>query len=255
MKIAVLVKQVPQNAQAVLREDGSVDRAASVKGMNPADRCAILHAVALAGEEDTVTALSMGPASAEDTLREAIGLGAKEGILLTDPAFAGSDTLATARVLAAAVKKLDADLVLCGRRTIDGETAQVGPQLAVRLGIPCVANVTKLRMAEGTVEAERLTAGGRETVLAALPAVVTVTETLDVMALPSLAGLRTAARALIRRWDLADLELDAADCGLSGSATRVVKSYFVQVGLRHPKRLLTPGEGARAILAGLERRA
>ncbi len=255
MRIVVLIKQVPQNAQAILRPDGSVDRAASVKGMNPADRCAILHAVALAGEGDVITAVSMGPASAEDTLREAVALGAHEGVLLTDAAFAGSDTLATARILAAAVKDLGADLVLCGRRTIDGETAQVGPQLAVRLGIPCVANAVKLRTEGGAVEAERLTAAGRETVRAALPAVVTVTETLDVMALPSLTGLRKAARAEILRRDRADLGLDAAGCGSTGSATRVIKSYTAESGLRRPVRLSSPQEGARAILAGLERQA
>ena len=94
MKIAVLIKQIPLNAQAVFREDISIDRAASVKGMNPADRCALLHAMALAGEGDTVTALSMGPSSAEDSLREAVALGAGEGFLLQDDAFAGSDTLA-----------------------------------------------------------------------------------------------------------------------------------------------------------------
>ena len=255
MKIAVLIKQVPQNAQAVLCPDGSLDRAASVKGMNPADRCALLHAVALAGEGDTITALSMGPPSAEDTLREAIALGAHEGVLLTDGAFAGSDTLATARILAAAVKDMGADLVLCGRRTIDGETAQVGPQLAVRLGVPCVANAVKLRVEGDAAEAERITASGRQTVRAPLPAVVTVMETLDVMALPSLSGLRAAARARIRRRTLADLGLRAADCGHAGSATKVIKSYTSQSGLRRPERFFTAEEGARAILAELERQA
>lgn len=253
MKIAVLIKQIPLNAQAVFNEDNSINRAASVKGMNPSDKCALLHAAALSGEGKEIIALSMGPSSAEDTLREAVALGATEGILLQDAAFAGSDTLATGRILAAAVKALGADLVLCGRRTVDGETGQVGPQLAVRLGVPCVANVTKLRVKDGALEAERLTADGRETVRTALPAVVTVTENLDVTALPSLAGLRAAARTQIRCWDRRALGLDLKDCGMSGSATRVIRSYVVQGGLRSPKRIFSPEEGSRAILAGLER--
>ena len=194
MRIVVLVKQVPQNAQAVFRPDNTMDRAASVKGMNPADRCALLHAAALAGAGDVVTALSMGPASAEETLREAVALGAQEAILLQDGA-------------------------------------------------------------DGELEAERLTGEGRETVRAPLPAVVTVMENLDVTALPSLRGLRAAARAEIAVWDRAALHLDEAACGLSGSATRVVKSYTAQTGLRRPLRLSSPEEGCRAILAGLERRA
>ena len=254
MRIVVLVKQVPLNAQAVFRPDNTMDRAASVKGMNPADRCALLHAAALAGAGDVVTALSMGPASAEETLREALALGAQEAILLQDGAFAGSDTLATARILAAALRRLSPDLVLCGRRAVDGETGQVGPQLAVRLEMPCVANATKLRLADGELEAERLTGEGRETVRVPLPAVVTVMENLDVTALPSLRGLRAAARAEIAVWDRAALHLDEAACGLSGSATRVVKSYTAQTGLRRPLRLSSPEEGCRAILAGLERR-
>ena len=254
MRIVVLVKQVPVNAQAVFHPDNTLDRAASVKGMNPADRCALLHAVALAGREDTVTALSMGPASAEDTLREAVALGAHEAVLLQDAAFAGSDTLATARILSAALRRLSPDLVLCGRRTVDGETGQVGPQLSIRLGMPCVANAVKLRLADGEIEAERLTSEGRETVRTGFPAVLTVMETLDVTALPSLSGLRAAAKAAITVWDRAALELDAGLCGLDGSPTRVIKSYVSQSGLRRPERLFSPEGGCRAILAGLERR-
>ena len=251
MKIAVLIKQIPLNAQAVFNEDNSINRAASVKGMNPADRCALLHAVALAGEGDTVTAVSMGPPSAEDTLREAVALGAGEGILLRDNAFAGSDTLATSRVLAAALRRIDPDLVLCGRRTVDGETGQVGPQLAVRLGMSCVANATGLTLRPGAVEARRLTSDRIETVEAPLPAVVTVMETLDVTALPSLTGLRRAAAAKILCWDRETLGLDPEICGQNGSPTSEVRCYTSESGLRTPRMLFTPEEGKNAILERL----
>ncbi len=251
MKIAVLIKQIPLNAQAVFKADNSIDRAASVKGMNPADRCALLHAVALAGDGDSVTAVSMGPASAEDTLREAVALGAGEGIILQDAAFAGSDTLATSRILAAALRRIGPDLVLCGRRTVDGETGQVGPQLAVRLGMSCVTNATELRLRDGAVEARRLSTDCVEQVEAPLPAVVTVMETLDVTALPSIAGLRRAARTEILRWDRETLGLDPEVCGQEGSPTRVIRCYTAESGLRTPRRLFSPEEGARAILERL----
>ena len=164
---------------------------------------------------------------------------------------AGSDTLATSRILAAALRRIGPDLILCGRRTVDGETGQVGPQLAVRLGMNCVANATALCLRDGAIEARRLAVDSTETVLAPLPAVVTVMETLDVTALPSIAGLRRAAAAAILRWDRETLGLDRELCGQAGSPTRVVRCYTAESGLRTAQRIFNSKDGAHAILERL----
>jgi len=254
MRVVVLIKQVPQNAEVFFNPDHTIDRQHCLKEMNPADKCALLHAVkAFHGPDDEITAVSLGPSYAEDVLREAVALGAQAGVLLEDACFAGSDTYATARILAAALKKLNPDLVLCGRRSIDGETGQVGPELSVQLQIGCLTNVMHFACSKGTITAERLMTGYVETVTAKLPAVVTVVENMDVAALPSLAGLRRAAEAKITRWNRGDIELDAEACGLSGSKTRVAGWHAARSGVRVPTFLRGTEAGAAAIKELLEK--
>lgn len=254
MRVVVLIKQVPQNAEVLFNPDNTIDRQHCLKEMNPADKCALLHAIkAFSGPDDEITAVSLGPWHAEDVLREAVALGAQTGILLEDACFAGSDTYATAHILAAALKKLNPDLILCGRRTIDGETGQVGPELSVHLQIGCLTNVMRFACSRGTITAERLMTGCVETAETKLPAVVTVVENMDVAALPSLAGLRRAAEAKIARWNGHDIGLEAETCGLAGSKTRVARRHVARSGIRVPTYLRGAEAGAAAISELLEK--
>src|SRR5690606_18278147 len=157
LRIVVLVKQVPDTANVTgeaMKEDGTINRAALPAVFNPEDLNALEEALKLKDRRDArVTVVTMGPPAAVQVLRESLYRGADEVVLLTDKAFAGADTLATSYALSLAVKKLGgADLVLCGRQAIDGDTAQVGPQTAEKLGYPqitCVSRVDELRAPGG----------------------------------------------------------------------------------------------------------
>ncbi len=200
LRIIVLVKQVPDTANVTgeaMKEDGTINRAALPAVFNPEDLNALEEALKLKERHGArVTVITMGPPAAVQVLRESLYRGADEVILLTDKAFAGADTLATSYALARAVKKLGgADLVLCGRQAIDGDTAQVGPQTAEKLGYPqitCVSRVDGLTMPEGpagtgadatgappaargSITATRSIEGGFETLTSPLPCLLTVT--------------------------------------------------------------------------------
>ena len=163
MRIIVCIKQVPDTTDVKIDpKTGTMKREGVPAIINPDDKQAIHTAVKLKGE-NKITVITMGPPQAEDALREALALGADDAILFTDRAFAGSDTWATANVLSACLKKVgEYDLILCGRQAIDGDTAQVGPQLAENLGIPQVTYVQKVEVNDGKVRAERETEDGIE---------------------------------------------------------------------------------------------
>ena len=187
LRIVVLVKQVPDTANVTgeaMKEDGTINRAALPAVFNPEDLNALEEALKLRDRHDArVTVVTMGPPAAVQVLRESLYRGADEVILLTDKAFAGADTLATSYALSLAVRKLGGcDLVLCGRQAIDGDTAQVGPQTAEKLGYPqitCVSRVDELVApaggAGGAVTATRSIEGGYETLTSLLPCLLTVT--------------------------------------------------------------------------------
>jgi len=187
LRIVVLVKQVPDTANVTgeaMKEDGTVNRSALPAVFNPEDLNALEEALKLRDRHDArVTVVTMGPPAAVQVLRESLYRGADEVILLTDKAFAGADTLATSYALSLAVQKLGgADLVVCGRQAIDGDTAQVGPQTAEKLGYPqitCVSRVDELVApqadAVGAVTATRSIEGGFETLTSTLPCLLTVT--------------------------------------------------------------------------------
>jgi electron transfer flavoprotein beta subunit len=196
LRIVVLVKQVPDTANVTgeaMKEDGTINRAALPAVFNPEDLNALEEALKLkSGHGARVTVVTMGPPAATQVLRESLYRGADEVILLTDKAFAGADTLATSYALALAVQKLGgADLVLCGRQAIDGDTAQVGPQTAEKLGYPqitCVSRIDELvapaagaeagsgtDASAGSVTATRSIEGGFETLASPLPCLLTVT--------------------------------------------------------------------------------
>lgn len=243
MKILILAKQVPDTADVALNGDFTLRRDLVSQAINPADESALEAGLLLRDQNGGVaTVMTMGPVRAERMLREALSRGADEAVLLTDPAFAGSDTLATAKVLAAAVRALGGfDLILCGRRAADGETGQVGPMLASLMNIACVANATRLEIDGSFALADQLTESGVLRWRMALPALITFCEWSYPLRLPSLTGLRRAGQAEIRRFSPADLRFSPEECGLRGSPTRVIHVSARPTGAR-ACRMLTVEE-------------
>lgn len=190
--------------------------------LNPFDASALECALRMQGAE--VTAISMGPPGVAPVLRGLTRLGVFRAILLTDPAFAGSDTLATAYALSRAVKKLAPDLILCGRQSIDGDTGQVGPGLAAMLGLPVLTAVMAVNNLGDTVRCTSR-AGEEE---ARLPAVLTV-ERMAPLRFP---GIRSRVREA-EIWSAADITADPGRCGLAGSPTRVLQTFECTIGRRH----------------------
>ena len=228
MKLCVCVKQVPASNETRLDPvTHTIIREGAESILNPFDAFAVEEAVRLkARYGGAVTALTMGIPAAAAMLRRVIAVGADEAILLTDRAFAGADTLATSRTLAAAIRKSGLpDLILCGRMATDGDTAQVGPMLAENLGIPHLSDVAAIESVEnGVLTARRLTDDGYARVRTPLPALVTVLKEINVPRLPSIVGILRGEAAAITCWGHDELGLDPAETGLKGSATRVVKT-------------------------------
>jgi electron transfer flavoprotein beta subunit len=232
MNIVVCIKQVPGTTKVKIDpQTNTLVRAGIENIVNPFDTYALEEGVRLkeryGGE---VTAISMGPPQAEEALREAISLGADGAVLLSDSTFAGADTLATSYTLARAIEKVgQPDLIICGRQTIDGDTGQVGPELAEMLGLPFVAYVSKIEnINNGYMRVQRMVEEGHEVIELPLPAVLTVVKEINTPRLPSLRGLAKSKTALIPVWTAQDLGVDKDMVGLSGSATRVIKIFFPQ---------------------------
>jgi len=229
MNVIVCLKQVPGTTQVQINpETNNLIRDGIENIINPLDTYAIEEAVRLRERfGGGVTAISMGPPQTESALREAISLGVDEGILLSDPAFAGADTWATSRTLAAAVRRLaQTDLVICGRQTLDGDTGHVGPQLAQMLDLPFIAYVSRIEdVAEGQMRVRRLVEDGYEIVASPLPAVITVVKEINTPRLPSLRGIARSKSATIPVWGIKELNVDPKEVGMSGSFTRVIRIY------------------------------
>jgi len=199
-----------------------------VKGIiNPFDENAIEAALQLREQHGgQVTVLSMGIPKVVEQLRQAIAMGADRAVLLSDRALAGADTLATAYTLALGIQKLAPfDLVVCGKQAIDGDTAQVGPGIAERLGIPQVTYAREISFQDGALRIRRVLEEGYEIVETALPALVTVLKQINQPRYPSLKGLMAAKKAEIAIWSAVDLEADPQRVGMAGSPTKVVKTY------------------------------
>ncbi|MBI4284405.1 MAG: electron transfer flavoprotein subunit beta/FixA family protein [Chloroflexi bacterium] len=232
MNIVVCLKQVPGTTEVKIDPQTNTLIRQGIKNItNPFDTYALEEGVRLKERYGgKVIALTMGPPQAEVMLREAITVGADEAILLSDRAFAGADTLATAWTLAGAMAKIGAyDLIICGRQTVDGDTGQVAPELAEMLGLPFVAYASKIEeIANGRMCLQRMVEEGHEVIETPLPAVLSVVKEINVPRLPSLRGMTRAKSAKIPVWTAADLGIDPAAVGLSGSATKVVKIFFPQ---------------------------
>jgi electron transfer flavoprotein beta subunit len=232
MNIVVCLKQVPGTTEVRIDpETNTLVREGIKNVVNPFDSYGLEEGVRLKERYGgNVTAITMGPPQAEEMLREAISSGADEAILISDGAFAGSDTLSTSYTLSQAVSKIrDYDLVICGRQTVDGDTGQVGPELAEMLGVPFVAYVSKVEEIEkGLMRVQRMVEDGHEVIEASLPAVITVVKEINVPRLPSLRGLARAKSAEIPTWTASELGVDENRIGQRGSATRVIKVFFPQ---------------------------
>ncbi len=233
MNIVVCIKQVPDTTNVRINpETNTLVRDGVQSIVNPFDMYAIEEALRLRERfEGKVTVITMGPPQAEAALREAISLGADEGILLSDRAFAGSDTLATSYALASGIKKIgNVDVILCGKQAIDGDTAQVGPGISVWLDIPQVTFVKKIEDVEekkGTkyFRLERMTEEGHEVVEAPLPCLLTVVKEINEPRIPSLKGMMRSKKAEIIKWTAADVDADPKKVGLDGSPTQVVRIF------------------------------
>ncbi len=232
MNIIVCLKQVHGTTKLEINpETNTLVREGIQNITNPLDTYALEEGVRLRERfGGKVTALSMGPPQAEQMLREAISAGVDEAVLLSDPAFAGADTLATAYTLAKALEKVkDYDLIICGRQTVDGDTGQVGPELAEMLNLPFMAYVSKIEEIAGSrMRLQRLIEEGHEVMETPLPAVISVVKEINVPRLPSLRGIVRAKKMAIPVWSSAELGVDKATVGLAGSATRVIKVFFPQ---------------------------
>ena len=231
MNIIVCLKQVPDtNEVRINQETGTLIRDGVPSIINPDDKNALEAALAIKDERGAkVTVLSMGPPQAKDALKEALAMGADEAILVSDRAFGGSDTWATATILAAAIEKIGSyDIILCGRQAIDGDTAQVGPEIAEFLGVPQITYAKEIKVGEDNLTVTRYTETGDYIIESKLPVLLTAIKELNVPRYPSVRGIFKAYATdvdEIKVWSSNDLEVDHTQIGLKGSPTNVYKSF------------------------------
>lgn len=250
MDILVCMKAVPVSAQVEVDGQFRLKRDGAALQWNIADQAALETALRLCGPQGRVCVLTMGPPSLSGLLRELLDRGAHAAVLITHPALAGSDTQTTAAALAAGAKRLGPfDLILCGRRAMDGETGQVPGMLARALDLPCVTNVERVSPCEGGLELVRPMEGGCATVTMPLPGVVTLCEYALPLRLPGLMSRRRAKDIPVEVLGPEELGLDPARCGLAGSPTRVCEMSACFPGLRSGPRVTDPAQGARELLA------
>jgi electron transfer flavoprotein beta subunit len=265
--IIVLAKQVPDTRNVgkdAMKADGTVNRGALPAIFNPEDLNALEQALGIKDQYPgtKITVLTMGPSRAAEILREGLFRGADDGVLLTDRAFAGADTLATSYALSMAIRKLgDFDLIISGRQAIDGDTAQVGPQVAEKLGIPQVTYTEAIESIDGKrIRVKRRLENGVEVVEAPLPLLITVNGTAracrprNAKLLQKYKHARTVTERQsenidyidlyssrpylnLTEWSVADVDADPVQCGLSGSPTKVKKIENVVFQAKESKRL------------------
>lgn len=259
MEITLCIKQVPETTSVRINpETNTLMREGVESIINPFDEFALEQALELKELHGAqVTVLSMGPPQAESALREALARGADQAILLSDRAFAGSDTWATSYTLARSIQKMPdfPDLILFGKQAIDGDTAQVGPGVSEFLNLPLVTYVTSLVVEGRIFTAETLMEEGVDVVQGDLPAVMTVSKGGVIPRFASLSGWMHAASAVIPLWGATDIDADPAMTGLDGSPTRVKEIFAPLVregGIRVDARE-NPDNGVKAILEAVKK--
>jgi len=229
LNIIVCVKQVPgTNEVKMNKETNTIIREGIESIINPFDTYAVEEGVRI--KEKTggkTTVISMGIPSVAEMLKETIAVGIDEAVLLSDRAFAGADSLATSYALSMGIKYIgDYDLIICGKQAMDGDTAQVGPGLAEKLGIPHTTYVRKIEeIRDGYIRCQRMTEDGYEVIEMPLPAVITVVKEINEPRLPSLKGMMRSKKAVVKVLTTDDIGADKSLCGLKGSPTQVVKTF------------------------------
>ena len=227
MKVVVCIKQVPDTKGGVkFKPDGTLDRGAMLAIMNPDDKAALEAALKLKDQFGAeVTVLTMGLPKAAAVLREAMAMGADNGILVTDRVLGGADTWATSQTIAGALRNLDYDLVITGRQAIDGDTAQVGPQISEHLGLPVISYAEELKVEGDSVIIKRQFEDRYHIVKAKMPCLVTALSELNEPRYMTPGGIFEAFEKEVTVWGRADLkDVEDSNLGLKGSPTQIAKA-------------------------------
>ena len=253
MNIVVCLKQVPDTtAVKIDPKTGTLIRDGVPSIINPEDKHALEEALKIKESTGaTVTIISMGPPQAQNALREALCMGADEAILITDRAFAGADTLATSKALAGALKKVKYDIVFAGRQAIDGDTAQVGPEIAEHLDIPQVTYVQDVKIEEDGLLINRALEDGHELIKVKTPVLLTAIKELNEPRYMNIQYIFDKADKDITIWSADDIGVDKAELGLKGSPTKVKKSMTKELKGAGELVQETPAEAAKYVLAKL----
>lgn len=252
MKIIVCVKQVPNtNEIRINPETGTLIREGVESILNHDDANALEQALRIKDEnpQTKVIAITMGPPQAKEMLQECIAMGADEAILLSDRALGGSDTWATSNALAAGIKNIgDFDLIFAGRQAIDGDTAQVGPQIAEKLGLPQVTYVKEFKMEGRDIYVKRALEDGYEELKLRTPCVLTAIKDLNTPRYMSIRGILRAGKAEIKVWDAETIKVDKTTVGLKASPTNVFRSFTPKP---KGKGITVAGDTAKELAANL----
>lgn len=256
MKVVVCIKQVPETTEVRIDpETNTLIREGVPSIVNPFDLYAVEEGLRirerLGGE---VISISMGPPQAEEALREVIAMGVDQAILISDPALAGSDTLATSFTLARAIERLGpVDLIICGRQAIDGDTGQVGPGIAEWLNLPQAVFVRRIdELSKDRIRVQILREEGYESLELPVPCLISVVKEINEPRLPSLRGRLKARNYQIPVWRLGDLGIPPERVGLQGSPTRVIRIFTPPAKSRGEIFKGDPDEGVKRLLAKLE---
>ncbi len=254
MKIIVCIKQVPNTNKVKLDpETGTLIRKGVPSIINPDDKAGLEAALRLKDQHGAhVTVLTMGPPQADRALREALAMGADEAVLLTDRAFGGADTWATSSTLAAAISTMDYDLIITGRQAIDGDTAQVGPQIAEHLKLANISYAEALRVEGDHVVVKRQFEDRYHIIKAKMPCLITALSELNTPRYMTPGGIFSAYEAHVNVLGRNDIIIDDADIGLKGSPTRVFKSFNKAVKGQGTVVELDPQESAAWLVEKLQ---
>lgn len=227
MNIVVCIKQVPDTTEVKLDPNtGTLIRDGVPSIINPDDKAGLEEAIKLKEEMGAhVTVITMGPPQADMALKEALAMGADRGILLTDRAFAGADTWATSSALAGALKNIDFDIIIAGRQAIDGDTAQVGPQIAEKLDIPQVTYVQDFKIEGKDIIVQRQLEDGYELIKVSTPVLLTAVKELNTPRYMSVDKIVKAYKHDVKVWTIDDLDVNKEEVGLKASPTKVFRSF------------------------------
>ena len=252
MNIVVLVKQVPDSgAERTLSADFAMERASANNVINEIDEYAIEEALKIKeAHGGEVTVLTVGPATAADSIRKALSMGPDKAVHVQDDAMHGSCAVATSKVLAAALGTLSADLVICGAESTDGRVQVIPHMLAERLGIAALTGARKLTVDGSQLTIERQTDEGYEVVTAATPAIVSVWDTINEPRFPSFKGIMAAKKKPVQNLSLADLGVDAGEVGAPGASSQVIE-FAKRPARSAGTKVIDEGDGGTQLVAYL----